>query len=71
MLITTLSRQASLTSGSVVASPEAGSARTTTAPSFAASMFDSPMIGIFRVISRSSAAFAFARSRSREPMIIE
>src|SRR5436309_12283100 len=68
---TTLSRQPSRTSGSVAASPCAGSAMTTTAPRRAASALDSPMIGSLCVASRSWAALVFARSASREPMMIE
>src|SRR2546426_4665711 len=69
--ITTLPRQPSRTSGSVASSPCAGSATTITVPRRAASAFDSPMIGTLWVRSRSSVAFVFARSRSREPMMIE
>src|SRR5438128_2863489 len=70
-LITTLSWQPSCASGSVAARPSAGSARTTTSPRRAASLFACPMIGILRVISRNSAAFVLARSSSREPTMME
>src|SRR2546425_2314964 len=44
---------------------------TITVPRRAASALHSPMIGSLWVCSRSSAAFVFARSGSREPMMIE
>ena len=69
--MTTFPRQPSRTSGSVAARPCAGSAITITSPRRAASAFDSPAMTIFFVASRSSAALVFARSASRDPMMME
>src|SRR5919108_5999279 len=70
VLTTTLPRQASRASGSVLARPAAGSATTTMSPSFAASALPCPTMGIACATSRSSAALVRARSGSREPMMM-
>src|SRR6266850_2356053 len=71
VLTTTLPRHASRASGSVLARPAAGNATTITSPSAAASAFVWPTMGMAWAAWRSSAALAFARSASREPMMIE
>src|SRR5262245_24542910 len=67
---TTLPRHASRTSGSVAARPPAGSAITTISAAAAASRLLAPVMRAPDTSATSSAAFARARSASREPMTI-
>src|SRR6266508_348580 len=69
-LITIFPRQASLTSGSVVRSPLAGTASTTTSAALTASALDMPITRATRARAASSAALARARSGSRDPIRI-
>src|SRR6185503_4499921 len=68
VLTTVFPRQTSRSSGSVAASPVAGTVRTTTSALAAASRFDLPSTRLPGAAAASSAAFARARSGSREPM---